>query len=232
MNLLEIIQEAITRSGLSDFPTSAISSTDQTVRQMVAQSNADGRFLVRDYPWQTLIKEKTFDAVAQEDQGAINTIVSDLSYILNETIWNRTQNRPLLGPNSPAIWQAYKASSITFPYSEYRIRGGRLLFIPSPAAGDDIFFEYVSKNWVSGSNIDQWQMDDEVSVFDDELMVLGAIWRTKKAKGFDFSGDLEEYRVRLDSLKCRDGSKKTHNMAYPLDLRTRHLSWREGGFGT
>lgn len=131
-------------------PTSFASSPDPQIMQLIALANEEGQELAARYPWQSLTVEKTFSSVAAEIQGTVAALAgTDFKYIFNSIMWDRTLLRPVLGPLLPAQWQELKARNITGPWSQYRIRGGNILFIPIPTAGDTIAFEYVSKNWIA-----------------------------------------------------------------------------------
>lgn len=215
MSMLEIIRAACGTVGIPR-PNSAIGSTDSGVVQLLELLNEEGSELAArsSSGWQALIREGNFTTVAQEDQGAIDTIIgaaNSYRHILNETIWDRTTRQPVYGPKSPSIWQGYKANSFAGPYPEYRIRGGRLLFIPSPAAGDSCYFEYTTKNWLASSDGTEQRSratdDEDVPLLDDEIILSGLKWRWRQSKGLDFGQDFEKYEARVIDALARDGTK-------------------------
>lgn len=212
MSLLDIVQDACDEIGISQ-PSAVIGNDSDQIRQMLALSNAEGKRLARRYRWQVLQKEATFTTLAAASQGDINTIASDgFLYVLNDTIWNRDTRRPVFGPLAPRDWQMLQASPITGPFDEYRIRGDLLLFEPTPTAGETCAFEYISKHWCEssgGTGQEAWAADADVGRLDEGLMTLGLIWRWKKAKGFDYAEDFNEYEALVADAMARDGSKAT-----------------------
>lgn len=213
MTCLSMIQTACRRLGLPA-PSAAVTSTDQQVLQFLNLLNEEGEELAERYPWQVLQAEATFTTAATESQGALSTLAPGFKYVLNDTIWNRTETRPLVGPLSPSGWQQRKGSNVTGPYSEYRIRGNELLLIPAPAAGLTVAFEYQSKNWVSlaaGSTASAFETDSDTALLDEQLMTQGLIWRFKAAKGFDYDEDFSKYERRVTDAMGRDGTKPVLN---------------------
>lgn len=94
----------------------------------------------------------TVGIVGLQAQGDIRTITGpDFAFIVNETMWNRTQRRPVFGPKSPAEWQQLQAQFLQGPWIQYILRGYQLLFLPAPSPGFAVYFEWCSKFWASGS---------------------------------------------------------------------------------
>lgn len=205
MSLLTIIQNACDTIGISK-PTTVIGNTNQQVVQLLALANREGKDLAarNRTGWVQLIEEATFTTVATQSQGAVESIAPGYRWIINDTIWNRTQQRPVFGPNTPVEWQAKLSSTFSGPYSEYRLQGKNLVFYPVPTAGETCAFEYVSKNFCessSGTGQSAWAADDDVGRLDEEIMTLGLIWRWNKAKGLNYAEDFNQYeRFVMDEM--------------------------------
>lgn len=153
--------------------------------------------------------------VATQIQGAISTIAPGYNYIVNETIWNRTLRRPVYGPKSEQDWQQAQAMQINGPFNSYRIIGDSLNFYPAPAASQTCAFEFISRNWVTttASTASAWVADTDTPKVDEQLLVLGTIWRWKEAKGLSFEADFQKYQKRLTDRLGRDGGKPILSMA-------------------
>lgn len=211
MSLLQIIQDASGEIGLPS-PGSVIGNTDTGVVQLLALCHREGKKMAHDYGFEVMNKEATFTATGAEDEGNIKTLTSiSFSWIKNDTMWNRTLNRPIFGPLSSKNWQLLKSAAVTGPYPEYRLRGNKLIFIPTAASGDEIFFEWQSKNWIENeagtATASRWADDTDVSLINEDLITMGVVWRYKKTKGFDYSEEFADYvRFRADVIG-RDGSK-------------------------
>lgn len=155
--------------------------------------------------------------VGQQDQGNITTIAGpDFSFFVNETMWNRSQRRPVFGPKSPAEWQQLKAQFMQGPWIQYRLRGNRLLFLPAPSPGFAIYFEWITKFWCTDTTGATGQsslvQDTDISKLDERLHVLGGIWRWKKANKLDYEEDFQNYEKAVQDAIGRDGSKGRLNL--------------------
>ena len=207
---LQIVQSICKRIGIPS-PNAALSSADPQIIQVVELCNEEGQELARRTPWTALQNEATYTTLAAEDQGSLAAIAPGLNFIINDTIWNRSLRRPVFGPKSPQSWQQNKAFAINGPWSNFRIKGNHLYMYPTPTAGESCYFEYVSKYWCTDSSGATgryaWSADDDVSVLDDQIIVLGVVWRWKQMKGFEYSEDFNKYERAVMDAMARDGSK-------------------------
>ena len=172
MSLLSMMNTVFPRIGIST-PAQIVTSTNPKVLEVLAMANEEGQELAARSQWQALTREGTFTTVATESQGVITTIAgADFDYIINETIWNRSLQRPVFRPRTPAQWQQIKAQFMNGPFNQYRIRGNQVLFTPVPAAGQACYFEWMSKNWVTlkaGGTGDAWASDYDVGLLDERF---------------------------------------------------------------
>lgn len=220
MTCLTIIQNACKRIGIPK-PTSVSSSTDVQIIQLLELLNEEGEELSTgasvglSYDWQALQTEATFVTVATASQGAITTIASGFKYIIGNTIWDRTRKLPAYGSMTPEEWQTYQAWGTTSPFPKYRVRGGLLLLMPVPTAGDSYYFEYQSANWCTssgGTGQTAFAADADVGLLDEKLLTAGLIWRWKQAKGFDYAEDFRKYQLRATNAIARDVERPILNM--------------------
>jgi hypothetical protein len=211
----ELVQEMCGNLGLVK-PNTAVSSNDTQIIQILSILNEEGSKLARRHPWQLLLGEASFTAVATAEQGTITTITGGANNnnfkIIDETMWNRTTRAIVLGPLPPAERQGRLAITTQGPYSEYYIRGDVLYFDPPPAAGDQIYFEYETKNWVVSSDSltrrSRFTMDDDLPLFDDELLLAGLKWRWNKSKGLDYQEDFQDYEVMVADAMIADSTAR------------------------
>jgi len=214
MTLLALIQTVMKRLALVS-PTVVIGSTDQQVIQLLNIANEEGEELAHRGRWEVLTNEATFTSVGTESQGAMTTLAgADFGWICDDTIWNRTQNRPIL-PVSDVQWQQMKAASATGPYTNMRIRGGNFIAYPLMTAGHTVAFEWVSKNWCQssgGTGQDAWAADSDTNVIPADLMALGILWRWKQSKGLQYAEDFATYERRVENTMARDGIKPRLNL--------------------
>jgi hypothetical protein len=214
MTLLTQIQNACDTIGLSR-PSVAIASTDQNVRVLLALANTEGRELLERFAWPQTQIEKTHTTLAAELQGVVTTLAPGFSYIINGTFWDRTLTQPVTGPLSPLEWQTLKARTATGPYSSFRMQGGKLYAYPAPPAGNTWVFEYQSTYFCQSAveaNQSVWTADSDVGVLDENLMMMGTVWRFKKKNGLDYSEDFRMYEQKLANQMARVGGKRTLDM--------------------
>ena len=211
MSLLTIIQQVSLQIGLPKPDTVAL-SPDLQAQQMVAMVNLAGEALARRYEWQALNQEASFTTVATELQGAIATIAPGFRFIINDTIWNRTQQDQIAGPLSPSQWQAMKSTVATGPYSNYRIKDGGLYLYPVPVAGDSAYFEYRSNAWAAdsgGTAKTSMTLDDDTALLDEHLLQLALRWRYLEARGLDYGEAMREHEKEVNQAMAKDGGKSS-----------------------
>lgn len=214
--VLEIVKTVAKRVGIS-VPTTVTGSTDIQVLQLLALVNEEGEELADRYMWTALQKEKTFTTIAAEDQGAIVggtgllTVGDGFKYILNDTIWNRTTQFKPGGPVGPVGWQGLKATPFSGFWSQYRIRGGHLFFLPAATVGQTVAFEYVTENWATdttgATGKAEFTADDDVPLLDSKLITTGLVWRWKASKGLSYDEDFRKYENMVADAMARDGTK-------------------------
>lgn len=214
LSCLQIIQTACLRIGILS-PNAAVTSQDAQIQQLMALANQEGIALVKRHDWQVLQTEATFTTAATQLQGAMSTLAPGCKYVLNDTIWNRTQRRPVVGSKSAQQWQEMVAMSLTSPFSQYRIKGDSLYFYPVPNAGDTCAFEYVSKNWITlsaGGTGYIFASDADVPLLDEDLIIAGIVWRWKSVKGLEYAEDFLTYERGVVDAMARDTSKEILNL--------------------
>lgn len=234
MTLLTVVGDACDRLGIVR-PTTVIGSSDQQIRQLTGLAQQEGKELAKRFAWQKLTKEKTFTATATETQtGALPT---DYSHMVNNTFFNRTRHRYVEGPMDATEYQRYKASTTTIIFDACRIRGGALLLAPTPTAGDEYAFEYITEYWVATSGATttpaqaSWQADDDVGILSEELMTLGLVWRFLRAKGLDYGEAFRTYEAQLMLAQTRDVPRRNINLSRTFDYRrARRPSFPDGSW--
>jgi hypothetical protein len=210
LSCLQIVQTVCKRIGIIA-PTQAVTSQDQQIIQLLSLMEEEGQEQATRYPWEVLQTEATFTTVATQSQGSMSTIAPGWDYITNDTIWNRTLRRPVYGPKSQQDWQQAKAMQINGPFNSFRIINDVINFYPVPVAGQTCAFEFQSLNWVNtsvGGTASTWTNDADTPRIDDQIMVMGGIWRWKQAKGLDYSEDFNKYERRITDAMGRDAGKQ------------------------
>ena len=218
MAVLELVQRFTRATGIPT-PSTVYANPADDVQQILELLNQEGRDLSARYDWQALTFEGTFTTVATEDQGTLTAAIGAtqvMRKIFNDVMWNRTRRLPVLGPLSSKTWQAKKALNVIGPYSEYRIRGNHIIFNPAPSAGHSIYFDYVSKCWVTDSTGATYRQniaaDTDIFLLDDEIMLAGLEWRYLRKKGLSYAEEFARYEGLVKDAQGSDGTKPVLNM--------------------
>lgn len=205
MTLLSIIQKTSSRLGLRR-PTAVIGSTDITAQTLLELANEEGDELSRAHDWQDLIVERAVSTVGQVEQTTALPIDYD-RFPHNVEIWNRTHNQRYAGPTPQRLWQQLQQGVSAGAVGWWRILGGSLHIYPAPTAGEDLAFEYLTKNWCAkadGTGQSEWLADTDVCLLPERLFVLGVRWRWKAAKGLAYAEDMETYQRAVELAATND----------------------------
>lgn len=216
MTMLSIIQNHCGRSGLP-VPSSAQSSSDPQVVQMVGLLQEFCDDMTTRKAWQRNTREALFVSVGGEDQGDITTIAPfGFQGIDFESVFDRTQRLPLLGGISGAEWQGRKAFNFTGPLYDFRLRQNRLLFNPALPAGHTIAFEYYSAYFALANDgvtyREYMTTDTDTCTVGDRMATLYLRWAWKKEKGRDYAEDFAAYERTVDTHSARDARPQAVNM--------------------
>lgn len=212
-NLLTEVQE-FCEEQLLPVPASVATSVLPDVLQIKALLYRAGNALALRGEWARLTHEEVHVTLAQEDQGSIYDITASGATAFRKiklgTVWDRTDKLPI-APIDPVDWQCVKATIAAQPRYRYRLVRGRLLFTPTPPAGHSVAFEWLSKWWiqdVAGTIKERFTADTDSFLLERELLKLGLTWRWKKAKGFDYTEEYEEYETRLSETLGHDVTRE------------------------
>lgn len=210
LSVLEICQEALEEIGVD--PPSSLTAGGDLGAQLLAIANSTGRDIAKRGDWQALRTEGTFTTAATETQ--VSSIVTSYPYlrrIVDNTMFNRTQQKRVIGPMSPQAWQRLKSDAATPATNVWYLRGNAILFPGTPTASESCYFEYIDKRWCSNSTgatlQEKFAADSDIPRLDDYAFVLGVRWRFLQKKGLEYGEVFREYE---DWIAERLGSDKPH----------------------
>lgn len=219
-NIVSMVRTIARRININSNFDSVVGSTDPQVTNMLYLAEQTGQELAARYPWQVLHKIKEFTSTGVELQGYVGGPSADIltesdnwNYIVNDTMWNVDDRIPVLGPNTPETWQARSVMGVTGPYPRYRIYGNELRFLPQAPvdAGKTIRFEFITNNWLYNPTGDTYSdifdSDDQETILDPRLIILGTVWRWKHARGLEYGQDFDNYERAVADSTSRDGPK-------------------------
>lgn len=207
--LLTICQDAANLIGIPR-PASVMAGNDQNARILLSVAQREGNALARRWSWQALVREHIFTSTATTTQAT--GLPSDWSgQMIANTFFNRSFKRGVRGPLTSREWQAQRALSAASLFDAFRIQGNSLEMLPTPAAGSEYAYEYISKNWCensSGTGQDAWANDADVPRLDAEAMTLGIVWRFLQARGLEYAEAMRNYEIEVVNLMSRDGARR------------------------
>ncbi len=219
--LLQMIQQVCGEMGLLQ-PDKIIGNTDQQVVQLLSLMTREARELSKmETPvggWQALRQEYVFSTISGTDTY---DFPDDFDHTLAQTAWDRSARWQLLGPLSPQEWQVIKSGiSPTGPRARYRYIGNRVVLDPVPSSASTLVFEYTSTFWAltaTGDPLPGFTSDDNFFSLDDDALMLGTLWRFRRAKGLDYDEEKSMYQDRIETLRSREAGTRVLPMnANPL----------------
>lgn len=217
MTLLQIIQDLTDRVGLEQ-PTVVIGTTDDTVRQLKSLANeVVANITQRGTSWARLQKEATFTTVAAEEQGSMDTIApSGFKYVIPNSLYDRTERRPLYGPRNAPRWQEAEAIVQSGPFYSYRIWNNKFYLQPAPPAGHECYFEYASDYAIQaesgGDYKARFTADTDVFLLKDEMLILGLKYKWRRANGLSYAEEFKEFEAYLVQELGTEPTKGTLNL--------------------
>lgn len=218
--LQQLCDAALHEAGFSTSASYA-NATEDTGKQVFRLALREGNDLLNSkHVWNELQKEGSVTLVASQQSY---DFPADYSYMLPSTTWDRSNKRIAIGPMSSQEWQFLKGwTTVNGLNRRYRVRDGGIEFeqdITASDAGKAVYFEYVSKYWALDSDgttaKEVFTSDNDQHVFDDELFILGVLWRFLKAKGFDWQASYAEYTDLRSKLEGRDRGQRVVRLGEP-----------------
>lgn len=201
----QIINDAAQELGL---PPATFSSAlaDPTGYQMLGLLNSLGEELTRVHDWQQLLKTMEFTGDGADTQFPLPP---DFGRQINQTQWDRSNTRPMQGPDSPQVWgwTQYGLVSVGV-FFRYRIAGNQYEVFPVPAVGQQFALYYVSKNWVQDGNDPaiyktKVTLSSDVPQFDRRMLICGLKSKLWAQKGFETTALQAEFRAIMDMEKAQ-----------------------------
>jgi len=199
MTILSIVQGAALRCNLK-VPIQAVSSTDENILQIVAFAEDTGRELVERADWNELKVKAT---VTGDGVSSLFTLPSDWMRLcpsdkspVGALVSLARPTIPLRGPVNDEALNQIKALTAFPAYPVWRIINRNLEIWPALASGEVVSFWYFTRAWViSPQNVQstRFTSDTDASLIDEDLIMKGAIWKWKRAKGLDYQEEYSTY---------------------------------------
>lgn len=206
----QAINQAATECGLTAV-SDPYASTDPAFIQLRNILRSCGRELLTMYEWQQL--KKTYSFVTTT--AASYDFPTDFDHMLDGTQWDPTTRLPLGGPLTDQDFAYLVNTNLASStiYISFRENAGQFKILPNPApAGQTIYFEYITRNWVSLSATptvpakDAPTQADDVILYDPTLISKFLKLRFLEAKGFDTTAASEQFN---NIYEMRAGNNKS-----------------------
>lgn len=221
MTLLTIAQDILRETKNATIPTTIIGNLEGAAVQVLSALKKAIVDVARAYDWEQLQKEEVFNSAAST-QGY--DLPSDFDRFINNTFWNTTRLRTVIGPSTPQEWRILTNSTITGATANdyFRVRNSQILLFPTPTAIEGYVYEYISDLIVdSAGAVGQtgWEADTDIPNVDAYLVQLDGIWRLLKMQGKPYAEEKIDYDLALAERLAKNGAKKTifHSVNRTID---------------
>jgi len=207
--LFELCQDAIERIGGFSTPSSIFGNNDPDALLLKQAAKQMGRELVREYSWQSLYTEYTFDTVAST---VAYDFPSDVQRFANITFWSDTDDWPLLKVSNIGWRELNSGVTVSGILFYFTIFGDQVQLHPAPGDVRKIDFDYYSKNYaLSSGGTDKADFSDDSDTFrlDDELATQGIVFHFLKRKRLPYAEEKAEYLTTISHLQADDTPKPT-----------------------
>lgn len=206
MSLLTIIQDASRHCAL-DMPQVAFGSTDRAVSNLVEFATETAKECARRADWRVLTK-----AAAVSLSGASVSLPADCDRLAQGASVVLADGTPLRGGLSRSEWATLTTQTGTPRY--FMKDGGSLYIWPVPAAPVTATIRYISTEWARSNATpavpsSDWMADTDASVFPDELLTMGVVWRQNRHVGKDYSDYMAQFEAMLADHVRIDGGMRT-----------------------
>ena len=211
MTLLSIAQDILRETKSASIPASIIGNSQASAVQILVALRKAIVDVSRADDWEELQKEHNFNSVASTEGY---NLPSDFDRITDNTFWNDSRFRRVLGPETPQEWSRLKKSTITGATTNnlFIIRVGQTLLFPVPATIETYPYNYITDLIVdSGGGVGKtgWQADTDVPNVDAYTVQLNATWRLLKMQGKPYAEEQRDYELALADRMARNGGNKT-----------------------
>jgi len=214
--LLQIVKDACSDVG-QPRPSVVASSTLETPIRMLRLLNKSGRTLINEIAFNELMTVRTFTAVAAQLQVEPPSDYQRLTP--KAALWDVSLKRPAVGPISADNWLNLITNTTTGGDKYWALIGGKFNIYPAPSVTNEFSYSYQSKNWVLSSAAapkDEFTIDDDTPVIDDELLVLELIWRWKAAIGIDYAEAMQDATRRKEIILANNRATITTQLSDPF----------------
>lgn len=230
MSLLSVCQDALKEIGGFEVPTSIVGNVNETAVRVFAIANRSLKETAKRLNWPDLIVRATLTTAASTEEYALP---SDFKSFINETMWDDTNDRRVLGPLSAEEWEFLQNSDAADSSIESYFRifkstsdNNRAVYLyPTPDSVRTVRYEYRSSGLTetSGGTLqsDKYVADTDVALIDEDIILLGIKWRFLKSHGLPYAEEFRDYEMAIEDGANAAGQKVIDMAATEInDFRT------------
>ena len=221
MPLLTIMTKFAERAGWV-VPVTVANSSDTQLRKALGLLNELVEELVNSpFTYSFLIKEAAFVSVDGASQGYLDELApAGYHSMIDNTFFDRSQNKAIEGPISPDEWQRRQAMALSGTCYEYREWQGQLWLSPDGVDGSQMAFEYRSKypivdesNPPTVTYKPNFTLDTDTSLIPEDLLLIGLRYKWREDNGFDATALKNSFESMLATFQSRDKGRKKVSMS-------------------
>ena len=221
MTFLEIANNVAVKVRLPEL-TNCFDSSDRNAKAIkLSIIDSAERDIFRRFDWSFLCKLASFNTVSDTENYELP---ADYNRSIVDTFWNNTAQRKVVGPVNHQTWAMYQndafgVSAIDYVCNILPVAGvNRIHLIPTPGGVDTITYYYISDRYVMAGNnypvlISAFQGDGDETLFDDELVESGALYRTLRILGLDYGEEKYEFTSLRKERMSHDGGARVLDMS-------------------
>lgn len=201
MSLYSICRNVLAETGWPVL-NSIAGNTDGTAQQIFAIANTELEALSELYEWPQLEVEYPFNTVANQ---AVYLWPSDFRVLAPQSVFNKNEYYELKGSTGLQFWELLKYGQLG-NLSRARFRATYPLGVPgieitpAPIGVAGLVAVYYTGEYArdaTGASIKRFLTDTDVSKVPERYIQLGIKWRFRRAKGLDYSAELQEYNTTI-----------------------------------
>lgn len=196
MTLLTSANEVCDVVSLDRF-TGLIGGNDEAQYTMLAIANEAGQEIARRADWQKML-------AAAAIVSSPSTLPINFQRVASAGAVRAADGSSFRPVSNAGLWSVVSTVPSTTKY--FFIKGNQILFSPASAAvGATV--DYFSRNWAmnASTSLEQFDADDNTTIFPERLLVKNMIWRWKRQKGLAYEDQLAEFEADLGQEIEADG---------------------------
>lgn len=239
MTALEILREIARVLGL-EIPLTLTNANDMSAQRILGVLNRALAQAACAFNWTEMQRQIIFSADGLTDAydaktGALklSVIAPDFGAAATPRLYEKDGAREVRYVN-PDEFSLLFLDGAACARRCFSVMGGELYFLPDVKESPfKCLMRYVSKypaRAAGGEGKSAFNADDDVSLLDAELLVLGGVYKFKQEMGYDYADALADYELRLQTLQARDGFAPVLRGADP-DAQTPRINVPDTGAG-